>query len=51
VSPTFAESFASGLKNCRVVHIGPGIHYPQEDNPEAVGSTVREWLTELTVSG
>ena len=51
VSPAFAESFASGLKNCSVVHVGPGIHYLQEDNPEAIGSTVREWLTELTASG
>jgi haloalkane dehalogenase len=47
VPPTFAESFASGLKNCRVVHIGPGLHYLQEDNPKVIGSTVHEWLTEL----
>jgi haloalkane dehalogenase len=51
VSPAFAESFASGLKNCRVIHIGPGIHYLPEDNPKAIGSTLREWLTELTASG
>jgi haloalkane dehalogenase len=47
VSPAFAESFASGLKDCWVVHIGPGIHYLPEDNPKAIGSTVHEWLTEL----
>lgn len=47
VSPALAESFASGLKSCRVVHIGPGIHYLQEDNPKAIGSTVHDWLTEL----
>ena len=50
VSPAFAESFASGLKSCKVVHIGPGIHYLQEDNPEAIGSTIHEWLTELEVA-
>jgi haloalkane dehalogenase len=50
VSPAFAERFASGLNNCRVIHIGPGIHYLQEDNPKAIGSTLREWLTELTAS-
>jgi haloalkane dehalogenase len=50
VSPAFAEKFASGLNNCRVIHIGPGIHYLQEDNPKAIGSTLREWLTELTAS-
>lgn len=47
VSPAFAESFASGLKSCRLVHIGPGIHYLQEDNPKAIGSALHEWLSEL----
>jgi haloalkane dehalogenase len=50
VSPAFAESFAGSLKNCRLLHIGPGIHYLPEDNPKAIGSVVREWLTELEVS-
>ncbi len=50
VSPTFAERFASGLKRCRVVHIGPGIHYLPEDNPQAIGSGVHKWLTELEVA-
>jgi haloalkane dehalogenase len=50
VSPAFAESFAGGLKNCKLVHIGPGIHYLPEDNPGAIGSAVREWLTELEVA-
>jgi hypothetical protein len=44
VSPTFAESFAKGLKNCRVVQLGSGIHYLQEDNAEVIGATVNEWL-------
>jgi haloalkane dehalogenase len=47
VSPTFAESFASGLKNCRVVHIGPGSHFLPEDNPKAIGSAIHEWLIAL----
>jgi haloalkane dehalogenase len=50
VAPVFAERFASGLKNCRVVHIGAGIHYLPEDNPKIIGSTVREWLTGLGVA-
>jgi haloalkane dehalogenase len=49
VSPAFAESFASGLKNCRVVELGAGIHYLPEDHPEAIGSAVHEWLIELGV--
>lgn len=47
VAPAFAESFANGLKNCQLIHIGPGIHYLQEDNPEAIGSAVHKWLKEL----
>lgn len=47
VSPSFAESFARGMKNCKVVHIGAGIHYLPEDNPEMIGSTVHDWLLKL----
>ena len=47
VSPVFAEKFASGLQNCRLIHIGRGIHYLQEDNPETIGSAVRDWLNAL----
>jgi haloalkane dehalogenase len=46
VSPPFAESFAKGLRNCRVVHLGPGIHYLQEDHPETIGREIRGWLSE-----
>jgi len=49
VSPTFAESFAKGLKNCRVVPLGSGIHYLQEDHAEVIGVTVNEWLIDLGV--
>jgi haloalkane dehalogenase len=47
VSPAFAERFTRELESCRVVHIGPGIHYLQEDNPVAIGSVLYEWLTGL----
>src|SRR5499425_3314574 len=50
VSPSFAERFASGLKSCKVVYIGPGIHYLPEDNPKAIGSAVHAWVTELEVA-
>ena len=49
VSPTFAESFAKGLKKCRVVQLGSGIHYLQEDHGEVIGATVNEWLIDLGV--
>jgi haloalkane dehalogenase len=51
LSPAFAERFARGLSNCKLLQIGPGIHYLPEDNPTAIGSAVREWLSELEVTG
>ena len=46
VPPVFAESFASGLNNCKLVHLGLGIHYRPEGHPEAIGSAVHKWLVE-----
>jgi len=44
VPPVFAGSFAKRLNNCRVVHLGPGLHYLQEDHPEAIGQATAEWI-------
>jgi haloalkane dehalogenase len=49
VSPTFAQSFAKGLKNLRVVQLGVGRHYLQEDHAEVIGATINEWLIGLGV--
>jgi haloalkane dehalogenase len=49
VSPTFAESFAKKIKNLRVVRLGAGRHYLQEDHAEVIGATVNEWLIDLGV--
>ena len=49
ISPAFAESFAKGLKHCRVVQLSSGIHYLQEDHPDVIGANVKEWLIELGV--
>jgi haloalkane dehalogenase len=51
VSPAFAERFAGGLKNCEVIHVGPGLHYLPEDHPKEIGSAVHNWLTELEGGG
>src|SRR5712692_8134788 len=50
ISPAFAESFARGLTNCRVVQLGSGIHYLQEDQAEVIGAAVNECLIGLGVS-
>jgi haloalkane dehalogenase len=49
VSPTFAQSFAKRLKNLRVVQLGAGRHYLQEDHADVIGATVNEWLIGLGV--
>jgi haloalkane dehalogenase len=49
ISPAFAESFAKVLRNCRVVRLSSGFHYLQEDHPEVIGATIKEWLIELGV--
>ena len=49
ISPGFGESFAKGLKHCRVVQLSSGIHYLQEDNAEVIGATVNEWLIDLGI--
>lgn len=50
ISPTFAESFAKGLMNCRVVHLSSGLHYLQEDHPDVIGANIKEWLVELGIA-
>ncbi|MBN3810960.1 haloalkane dehalogenase [Paraburkholderia sp. Ac-20347] len=50
VSPNVAARFAQQLQHCRVVPLGEGIHYLQEDHPETIGNTVREWLIELGIN-
>ncbi len=50
VSPTFAEIFAKKLKNLRVVQLGDGRHYLQEDHAEVIGASVNEWLIDLGVA-
>jgi len=50
ISPAFADSFAKGLKNCRVVHLSTGLHYLQEDHPDVIGVNIKEWLVELGIA-
>ncbi len=49
VPPSFAQSFAKGLNNLRVVQLGAGRHFLQEDHAEVIGATVNEWLIGLGV--
>jgi haloalkane dehalogenase len=49
VSPAFGENFAKRLKNCRVVQLSSGLHYLQEDHPDVIGTTVKEWLIDVGI--
>ncbi len=47
VSPAFAERFAASLHNCKLVRLGAGAHYLQEDHPETIGRSVAAWIGEI----
>jgi hypothetical protein len=47
VSPTLAEQFAGELHHCRLVKLGAGRQYLQEDHPDAIGRAIADWISEL----
>ena len=47
VSPAIAEEFVHKLKDCRLVKLGDGIHYLQEDHPETIGRSVAAFIAEV----
>ena len=46
VSPALAESTAKRLQHCRLIPLGAGHHYLQEDHPETIGREVAAWIGE-----
>ena len=40
-----AHWYRARLKNTRVVALGEGIHYVQEDHPDTIGREIAAWLT------
>jgi haloalkane dehalogenase len=47
IPPARAEFYSKHLKFCRVVDLGQGSHYLQEDHPETIGKEIAAWLTSL----
>lgn len=47
VSPALAERFAASLDNCKLIHLGAGRHFLQEDHPETIGRSVAAWIGEI----
>jgi haloalkane dehalogenase len=38
------------LKSVETAWVGHGIHFLQEDNPEAIGRAVAEWLRRVVLT-
>jgi haloalkane dehalogenase len=49
ISPAVAESYAARLRNCRLIKLGAGAHYLQEDHPDAIGRALRVWIADIAV--
>lgn len=51
VSPALAEDFARKLPGCRLVKLGSGMHFLQEDHPETIGRSVATFIAEVEGRG
>jgi haloalkane dehalogenase len=47
VSPGLAAEIAARLHDCRLVMLGPGAHFLQEDHPERIGQEIAAWIAGL----
>ncbi|HEY9348888.1 MAG TPA: haloalkane dehalogenase [Inquilinus sp.] len=47
VSPAQAEDLAGRLRDCRLVMLGSGLHYLQEDHPDTIGRSVAAFIAEV----
>ncbi len=39
----------ASLRKLKTVHVGPGIHFVQEDHPARIGREIRIWLEEVAI--
>jgi haloalkane dehalogenase len=46
IPPALAEEFARKLHDCRLVRLGAGVHFLQEDHPETIGRSVSAFICE-----
>jgi len=47
IPPTLAAALAGRLQDCRLVNLGPGLHYLQEDHPDTIGRSVAAFIAEV----
>ena len=48
VTADFVEWCRRNLRNLKVVHVGPGVHYLTETRPHVIGRELVKWLGELS---
>ena len=46
--PPVVEFVKANASNLEDVYLGEGVHYVQEDHPDAIGTALREWLDRLS---
>lgn len=51
VSPALAKDLAGKLHDRRLVDLGPGVHFLQEDHSETIGRSVAAFITEVENRG
>ena len=51
IAPAIAEDFGRKLQDCRLVKLGAGLHYLQEDHPETIGDMVAQFIAEVEGRG
>ncbi len=47
ITPPVVEWSKQNLKNLQTVDLGPGIHFLQEDHPDAIGQAIADWYRSL----
>ena len=45
--PPVVEYVKANASNLEDVFLGPGVHFVQEDHPEAIGRALRDWVDRL----
>jgi len=48
ITEPVVEWSKENLKNLETVDIGEGIHYIQEDNPDAIGEAISDWYQTIS---
>lgn len=47
IPPPAVEWLSANVPNLETVDLGEGLHFIQEDHPEAIGSAISDWLTRI----